>query len=176
MRIWRSQFDSLYDLEGANWGLAFDQNEYDEGTQWYIAHENEHQMSPLAQMPGYISSEGVGTGWYYTVAAGMELDELPRKGMRTDLDEDNTEYYPSDEVIPGVFNGHFEMSYQPLLGRFPVFGDTGFEVPGWSFQGGNGLQDQGLNLESNLARGMADLRDRAGTCRISKPACAALPI
>ncbi len=58
-------------------------------------------------------------------------------------------------MLPGVFGGNFETSYQPLFGRFPfILGSTAFQLPGWSFQGGTGVtgllgatgRDQGLAL------------------------------
>jgi len=97
--------------------------------------------------------EGILEGWFYSLLGGGE-GQRPKSEARKNSEAeeegrdneesrdgpkltsplfDNTEHLPGDAAIPTVFNGNFDASVRPVLGRFPVLD---FHIPGWSFHNG----------------------------------------
>jgi large repetitive protein len=77
---------------------------------------------------GSNSSEGIGTGWFYSYLGGGE-DLRAHSGTRLSVKEDNTNSLVNDGdgVIPTVFNGNFDVG---------VKNDPDTAVPGWCYVDG----------------------------------------
>jgi hypothetical protein len=102
--------------------------------------------------PSYIR-EGVGIGWYYSALGGGEEFRPDAGAAGEPLSTDNTEVEQYPEVVPTIFNGDFEhgtkQSFLKAVEIFSdqfagIFGDRGrfplsYELPGWSFHGGEGF-------------------------------------
>jgi hypothetical protein len=93
--------------------------------------------------------EGIGAGWFYSLLGGGEVIQLspvvnPGGVARVTLDTNNTEFGDRREPVPSVFNGDFQASIRPFIGRLPL--TTWLEIPGWSMQGGSGGYLQGAGL------------------------------
>src|SRR5262249_15191606 len=109
-----------------------------------------------AQQNQTTPSEGIGTGWFYSVLGGG-MDQRPHTSdPRIPVAFDNTLQGPDDLPVPSIFNGNFDASIHPLLGRFPSFF---YEIPGWSFHNGEGIQSfnlDSLNLQNLSPQGTPD--------------------
>ncbi|MGB6015803.1 MAG: DNA/RNA non-specific endonuclease, partial [Nodosilinea sp.] len=78
------------------------------------------------------SSEGLGTGWFYSVLGGGKESRPGAPLITTPLYQDNTNTDVSggDFAVPTVFNGNFDASYIPD----EIFRNIiSKELPGWSF-------------------------------------------
>ncbi|MBP0022028.1 MAG: DNA/RNA non-specific endonuclease [Cyanobacteria bacterium SBLK] len=71
------------------------------------------------------SSEGIGTGWFYSVQGGGDRPLLAET-ERTEVSYDNTheDVVRGDDPIPAIFNGNFDVGLSD---------DPNAPVPGWSF-------------------------------------------
>lgn len=91
-------------------------------------------------VPWYTSGsvwEGIGQGLDHDQAGGgMSLrPDSGFAGVKTDTDNTEYDFANSQQrasAVPVVFNGDFEYGNLHTAQRFP----TGFDVPGWSFHGG----------------------------------------
>ncbi len=101
-------------------------------------------------------TEGVGEGYYYS-AQGGGIGRRPtiNADKRVDpdsRDSDNTEVFQGGVPIPIIFNGTFQQTLRPLYGRFPLF-VSGYQIPGWSLDGGSGTGFQGWALRPHYLDG-----------------------
>ncbi|MGH7895051.1 MAG: hypothetical protein ACREQL_10295, partial [Candidatus Binatia bacterium] len=90
--------------------------------------------------------EGVTNGWYFSVPGGGAANRPLSGATGVPIDTDNTAVSTGPEAVPTVFNGDFENgTRQSLLNRVSFLGlDKGrfplsYELPGWSFHGGQGF-------------------------------------
>lgn len=89
--------------------------------------------------------EGIGTGWYYSGGGGSGSNRPIWYGDGVPLTDDNTEVTKGPDAVPNVFNGNFEHgTRQSLLNRLLPGADKyrfplSYELPGWSFHGGEGF-------------------------------------
>ncbi|MCU0915393.1 MAG: tandem-95 repeat protein [Planctomycetes bacterium] len=105
--------------------------------------------------------EGVANGWYFTAAGGGVAYRPASTVDREPVTNDNTEVvkHTGDPAVPSVFNGNFEngvlqsiLHHKAILdgllpgdaGRFPL----SYELPGWSFHGGQGFSVGGFSIPS----------------------------
>ncbi|WP_301102357.1 hypothetical protein, partial [Propionivibrio sp.] len=92
-------------------------------------------------------SEGVGTGWGYSYLGGGATTTMRPGGTghiaSVDDHGESTQVGNKKEAVPTVFNGDFQSSRFPVYNRF-FSAITGYEIPGWAFQGGSGGWTQGL--------------------------------
>jgi hypothetical protein len=97
--------------------------------------------------PGAIW-EGVSNGWYFSAGGGGESLRPDGLGVPVPVSTDNTEVTQGADAVASVFNGNFEHgTRQSLLNRLLPDADKfrfplSYELPGWSFHGG-----QGFNIE-----------------------------
>lgn len=114
---------------------------YDNPNPWYASQES---RTP----PGFAHGdtkgpwEGIGEGFFYSQGGGGVALRPASKLPRTSVAVDNTEYGRGDRAVPTVFDGNFQASIRPVVGRFPIQ----YEIPGWSFHGGSAGTDDGLPL------------------------------
>jgi hypothetical protein len=89
--------------------------------------------------------EGITTGWYFSAAGGGVSERPSSQAEPVPVAEDNTEVTRAGVAVPSVFNGNFEYgTRQSLLNRLLPGADTyrfplSYELPGWSFHGGQGF-------------------------------------
>ncbi|MEI7465873.1 MAG: Ig-like domain-containing protein, partial [Burkholderiales bacterium] len=91
--------------------------------------------------------EGVTNGWYLSqVGGGLDARAAltPVNPDAEPLGNDNTEVSKGQVAVPNVFNGNFENGLRQSLWRRVFGGDTlrfplSYELPGWSFHGGEGF-------------------------------------
>ncbi len=139
-RIWRRLFDANYSRP-LSAGIPVQYNE----VPWYQALEGANYDGSVPQI-----SEGIGTGWFYSVLGGGVELRLP-KGERVPVSYDNTlpDDYADDEIrdaVPSLYNGDFEAgtlflgrydhrqeSFVGAERRFPSY----WAIPGWFFHNGN---------------------------------------
>ncbi len=139
---------------------AFNPNFYNNPKPWYMAHEESNGAGfnyNLANPDVNAPWEGIGEGWFYSVLGGGVARRPTAIDPKVSVGWDNTETVKGDMAVSTVFNGNFDASYQPLLGRFPVavsstpgslLAPSWAEMPGWSFHNGNGAElFQGFYLE-----------------------------
>ncbi|TVS20372.1 MAG: hypothetical protein EA424_04310, partial [Planctomycetaceae bacterium] len=127
-----------------DWNKHFD----DIGLPWYTAHVLSDGM-PESIVHGDPQRpwEGIGEGFYYTVLGGG-VQHRPQSGESTPVTFDNTTSAGGDLPVPTIFNGNFDATVRPVLGRFPVGFTAWAEIPGWSFHNGQteGTMTQGTHL------------------------------
>ncbi len=88
--------------------------------------------------------EGITTGWYFSPLGGG-VEYRPDRGAETkEFSFDNTEVNAPADAVPSVFNGDFENGIRQSLYARLTGGDKGrfpfsYELPGWSFHGGEGF-------------------------------------
>ncbi|MEA5471931.1 putative Ig domain-containing protein [Spirulina sp. 06S082] len=77
------------------------------------------------------SSEGIGTGWFYSVQGSGDRPLLAEP-QRTEVSFDNTHegVVRGDDPIPAIFNGNFDVGLSD---------DPDAPVPGWSFHARSGF-------------------------------------
>ena len=115
-------------------------------------------------------TDGIGMGWYYSVTGGG-LEFRPTLGAGTvPVTSDNTEdANPSGLPVQTIFNGDFEQGTRESLsvhlktradgeladgaGRFPI----SYEIPGFSFHGGNGFGVNTYNIIDLAELGTIDV-------------------
>ena len=116
---------------------------------WYAARneENPDDFAPT-DTEGWQDAiwEGVGTGWYYTASGGgtdraATLPKADRSGAAPGTDNRHPDDKEDRPAIPDIFNGDFESTFRPFLGRVPVPLQSFWEVGGWSLQGGGIITD-----------------------------------
>ena len=151
-RIWRRVADRVWEPTGllSSAKVSFD----DKAFPWY---RNQEVLSgayvqptePNAELDLTHAWEGIGTGWFFSELGGGVALRPHSTVARTDVETDNTEFGGFDAPVPTLFNGNFQASIRPFIGRFPVpffANETWLEVPGWSMHGGDGAELQGLRL------------------------------
>ncbi|MFN0038823.1 MAG: tandem-95 repeat protein, partial [Burkholderiales bacterium] len=112
--------------------------------------------------------EGIGQGWYYAPAGGGSSSAfLTAPGFtRTNTSKDNTAFGGWDGPVPTIFNGNFQASLRPILGRFMPTGpdadlDPWFDLPGWSTADFAQDRFQATQLIPEFrSAGLGELRDR----------------
>ncbi|HEY6817505.1 MAG TPA: putative Ig domain-containing protein [Croceibacterium sp.] len=119
-----------------------------------IGAANQQAMNEPTGPYDYQITDGIGMGWYYSVAGGG-LPYRPSTGSgNVPVTTDNTEpgRPAGSDAVANVFNGDFEQGTRESLtvhleriatgelddeaGRFPI----SYEIPGFSFHGGSGFK------------------------------------
>lgn len=111
---------------------------YDQRGESAVAELIDLTANELSLIPWY-SSEGVGTGWYYSVLGGGIEARPPvalSKRIPVSFDNTNKEIAKGDFVVPTVFNGNFDTISKQNKAQ---------PLPGWSFH--NSFSD---TLQSHL--------------------------
>ncbi|WP_353955672.1 putative Ig domain-containing protein [uncultured Sphingobium sp.] len=115
-------------------------------------------------------TDGVGTGWFYSVAGGGADFRPIISGGEVDVTTDNSEApNPGGSAVQSIFNGNFEQGTRESLnvhleriatgeldddaGRFPI----SYEIPGFAFHGGQGFKLDLLGLPDADAIGNIDV-------------------
>ena len=111
---------------------------------WYYSLPGQ-TLNPAVAEPWNLAGavwEGIGDGWYFSPTGGGVAERPVAAGdVAVDPTTDNTEVTQGAEPVPSVFNGNFENGVKQSLyrrfsgddkGRFPL----SYELPGWSFHGG----------------------------------------
>ncbi len=101
-----------------------------------------------------VIREGITNGWYFSPLGGGANYLPDRNTTGKPVTEDNTEVTKGTDAVPDVINGDFESgTRQSLLSRLLPTGDKGrfplsYELPGWSFHGGEGFHfKNGFTIE-----------------------------
>ncbi|WP_301100333.1 hypothetical protein, partial [Propionivibrio sp.] len=136
------------------------------GNAWYRAGEikvTAEGSSAASDAVDQRSQEGTGIGWGYSYLGGRgtKLPVMPLAGASVEDSGASTQRGSTKEAIPSVFNGDFQSARDPIYGRIISF-QTGYEIPGWSFQGGSGgwaqgVSNQGFTFDWNMIA--ADIPD-----------------
>gem|GEM_PF-3421131 len=106
--------------------------------------------------------EGIGQGWFYSYLGGATLIPFRQSASfeREQPSRDNTEFGRGDGAVPSIYNGNFQASARPVVGRFVPTGSLSIiepwlEVPGWSLRGSDGGRLQGLQLTPTFTTALA---------------------
>ena len=166
-RIWRRVADRSFQPDGPYGLLRPILSGYeDKAFPWYRSRETENAgylvpyTEVFARSDVDRSWEGIGEGWFYTILGGGDAFRPQSSQPLTPVTTDNTEFGAFDGAVPTIFNGNFQASMHPLLGRFPIpflTNNTWLEIPGWSLHGGSGSKLQGLALAGELKYDWADI-------------------
>ncbi|MEB3340026.1 DNA/RNA non-specific endonuclease [Okeania sp.] len=101
-------------------------------TPWY---RPDHKQAGFNDSAEDAPSEGIGTGWFYSVLGGGK-DLRTQTGVdKVPVDFDNTydAQMRGDFAVPTLFNGNFDAVFNPK-GTFRK--SVSQAIPGWSFHGG----------------------------------------
>ncbi|WP_301100271.1 hypothetical protein, partial [Propionivibrio sp.] len=136
----------------ANGLFGTNSGSFEKGNAWYRAGEinvGETGASAESDKADQRSQEGTGIGWGYSYLGGgaTKRPVTPLVGASVEDGGASTQQGNTKEAIPGVFDGDFQSARNPVYGRYGSI-QTGFEIPGWSFQGGSGSWFQGITHQS----------------------------
>ncbi|NER05435.1 MAG: hypothetical protein F6K17_24000, partial [Okeania sp. SIO3C4] len=116
---------------------------------WYVP---DHQKATFELGDENAPTEGIGTGWFYSVLGGgkdlrpeLKLEERVPVNFDNTSDRDNQGDFP----VPTLFNGNFDAVSQPNSVLVQALNTTN-AIPGWSVDSGLSTSsvDSGLSTSS----------------------------